>query len=62
MTPRRLWVAGLGTLVVVNGIAWRRGTDSTLCASTLRPLLDALPGSRMWLLPPLAVLGWRHLR
>lgn len=41
VTPRTVWVAGVGSLVVVNGIAWRRGNDATLCASTIRPLIAA---------------------
>ena len=61
MSPRRLWVAGLGTLVVVNGVAWRRGTDATLCASVLRPALDAIPGGRVLLALGLAGLH-HHLR
>jgi hypothetical protein len=61
VTPRRLWVAGVGTLIIVNGIAWRRGTDATLCASVLRPALDAIPGSRLLLAAGFAGL-WRHLR
>ena len=60
MTPRRLWIAGVGTLVVVNGIAWRRGTDATLCASVIRPALAAVPGSSLLLAAGLAALH-RHI-
>ena len=42
MKPRIAWAAGLGTLVVVNGIAWRKGDKATLCASLLRPTVVAL--------------------
>ncbi len=64
MTPRRLWVTGVGTLVLVNGICWHKSTDDrplTLCASTLRPALDAVPGSR-WLLAAGLAAFHRHLR
>lgn len=42
MKPRTVWAAGVGTFVVVNGVAWRKGTNATLCASLLRPTVVAL--------------------
>lgn len=42
MTPRRIWTAIFSLLIVGNLTAWRKGTDATVCASTLRPAIEAL--------------------
>ncbi len=63
MTARRLWVVGVGTLVVVNGVAWRQSTDDrplTLCATVLRPIVAAVPGGPVLLAAALAALH-RHI-
>jgi hypothetical protein len=42
MKPRTVWAAGVGTFIVVNGVAWRKGDKATLCAAFIRPIIEAL--------------------
>lgn len=61
MTPRRIWTAIISVFVVGNLTVWRKGTDATLCASTLRPVIDALgPIGEPAMWGSLLILG-RHL-
>lgn len=59
MPTRRVWVPAVGSLVLVNGVAWRRDTG-TFCSTTLRPLVVALPAGE-WLLAAGLGLLWHHV-